>query len=383
MNKYLLYGHGGSYNHGAEAITKETIKWIKAFDSNAYIILSTHFKKQDCLFGMPVNQYCEPDYELLVYDKKTKGKGINDKKIYADTLKVIDKDTICVSVGGDNYCYDNWHRWKIIHEYAIECGAKSILWGCSIDPSLLNDEMIEVLSSHHLITVRESLTYGLLKENGLTNLVLCPDIAFMLQPKEIKLNKLIKSGDTVAINVSPLVMRREEQSGIVVENIIYTIEYIIENTSMNIALIPHVVMPTDNDFEVLNRIYKMVHRPDRVTIISDGLEAAEYKYIFSNCRFSICSRTHASIASYSSLIPTLAIGYSIKARGIAKDLGLSEYVLPIENIRKKDDIVTMIKRMERNEIEIKEILREKIQDIKTRVSVIPINPFQKVLDVQK
>lgn len=55
----------------------------------------------------------------------------------------------------------------------------------------------------------------------------------------------------------------------------------------------------------------------------------------------IGARTHATIAAYSSCVPTLVVGYSIKARGIAKDLfGTDEgYVLPVQALAKKEDLV--------------------------------------------
>ena len=54
----------------------------------------------------------------------------------------------------------------------------------------------------------------------------------------------------------------------------------------------------------------------------------------------VVARTHASIAAYSSSVPTLVIGYSVKSRGIAKDLfGTEEhYVLPVEKIRGGQDL---------------------------------------------
>ena len=46
MNKSLFYGHGGSYNHGAEAIVKSTVDVIKKRHPDSKVILSTHFKNK-------------------------------------------------------------------------------------------------------------------------------------------------------------------------------------------------------------------------------------------------------------------------------------------------------------------------------------------------
>ena len=46
----------------------------------------------------------------------------------------------------------------------------------------------------------------------------------------------------------------------------------------------------------------------------------ELKGFIARCRFFVGARTHATIAAYSSCIPTFSVGYSIKAKGIAQDI---------------------------------------------------------------
>ena len=55
----------------------------------------------------------------------------------------------------------------------------------------------------------------------------------------------------------------------------------------------------------------------------------------------ITARTHASIAAYSSCIPVLVLGYSVKSRGIARDIfGTDEnYVLPVQGLKSDDSVV--------------------------------------------
>jgi len=326
--KFLLYGHGGSYNHGAEAIIKSTIKLIKNNYPDSHVLLSTHFKEQDMEFGIDVNEYCERD-------KSSSEKGKYDKLIYKSTIDKIDKDTVCLSVGGDNYCYDNWRRWKAIHERAIEAGAKSVLWSCSIEPSMMDKEMLDTLRTHHVITARESITYNSLKEHGLNNAVLCSDVAFALTSIKVDLPTNFIEYNTVGINISPLVVRREVKPGIILENIATIIEYIIKNTDMKIALIPHVVMSMDNDYAILKEVYDMFNS-ERICLVSDKLDAAQYKYVISKCRFGIFSRC-------------IAIGYSIKSAGIAHDLGASDYVIGLDKFIDKFSLCTMFKNLMKNE----------------------------------
>ena len=48
--------------------------------------------------------------------------------------------------------------------------------------------------------------------------------------------------------------------------------------------------------------------------------APELKWVISKCRYFIGARTHAVIAAYSTGVPAIALGYSIKSKGIARDL---------------------------------------------------------------
>jgi colanic acid/amylovoran biosynthesis protein len=54
------------------------------------------------------------------------------------------------------------------------------------------------------------------------------------------------------------------------------------------------------------------------------MNATQLKYIISQCRFFIGARTHATIAAMSTGVPCTSIAYSVKARGINRDLFGSE-----------------------------------------------------------
>ena len=48
----------------------------------------------------------------------------------------------------------------MFQDKAAEVGAKTILWGCSVEPSAITPEMLVVLCSYIYIVARESLTYN-------------------------------------------------------------------------------------------------------------------------------------------------------------------------------------------------------------------------------
>ena len=306
MKHYLLYGHGGSYNHGSEAAVRCTIALLRERSQGCRITLSSHFPEQDKQFAIPADEIVGRDLS-----------GRTNAEVYAETLRRITSETICLSVGGDNYCYPNWQRYAAIHYAALARGAKSVLWSCSVEPSMLNEEMLAALRTHHLITVREDVSYLALRECGLDNLVRVSDIAFALKPRETALPK----GPYVALNLSPLVLRRNAALLGAYQRLIGEI---LSKTDWYIALVPHVEMPMDNDCEALALLNGPEERLHRVPA---GLTAAQYKYVIAHAELLVASRTHATIAAWSSGVPALAIGYSAKARGVAADVGQEAWVL--------------------------------------------------------
>jgi len=368
MKKFLLYGHGGSYNHGAEAIVRTTIKLIRDKYLDAHITLSSHFPQQDKEFALDVNAIYGPDESFWAIEKKT-AEIIERKelarKMYAQAQNQINNDTICLSVGGDVFCYNNWHRLEVFQERAADVGAKSILWCCSIEPSLITQEMLTVLQTYTHIAARESLTYNALKQHGITEKLLqSPDPAFFLEPKSFMLPEWLLKNQIVGINISPLIVRREANPGIIIENIKILIKWITKQTDYNIILIPHVMQNADNDYTLLYELFKELSDDykKRIYLLDSTLSATEYKYAVSKCRFLVCARTHLSIAAYSLCIPTIVLGYSVKSNGIAKDLGMNDYVLNINKIKDKNSIIDIFLSLFNEYKAVNDCLKSKITD---------------------
>lgn len=366
--KYILYGHGTAYNHGAEAIVKTTVRMIKQCDAEAYIVLSTHFASHDREFGIDliVDKLIEYDKTWLNEERQANGleKKVYAMKMYREVLDEIGTGTICLGIGGDNYCYSNWHRQSIFHEVAKMKGAKSILWRCSINSEALTDDLQTILKQHDLIIARESATLEVLEKRGITNTLLLPDTAFHLELQKTTLPIVFQGENKViGINLSPLILRYSNQEEKILENFVELIEYILKNTNFNICLIPHVTISVDDDIQALQLLYDVFKDNERVAFINQNLSAAEYKYIISHCYMMICARTHASIAAYSSRIPTLVIGYSIKSLGIAMDLNCLEYVIDAKLVT-SDILICKFKDLQEHYEEVKSCLKSKMSSDK-------------------
>lgn len=379
MSNIYLYAHGGSGNHGCEAIVRSTLKMLSGHN----ITLISSNPEEDVEYG--IDRLC-----TVIKDREEKlnRQSIDFLKAYAslklhkdfipieklhykEAFSHIQKGDIALSIGGDNYCYADVYKYRMFHEIAKARGAKTVLWGCSVEPEILKDPVIaNDIRNYNLITARETLSYAALKEIN-PNTELVSDPAFSLETKCLPLPEGFKEKNTVGINISPMVIKNEQIPGIVISNYKNLIEYILNNTDMSIALIPHVIWGDSDDRIPLIELYNEYFKSGRVVMISDH-NCEELKGYISRCRYFVGARTHATIAAYSSYVPTLVIGYSVKARGIAMDLfGTEEgYVLPVKSLCQKMQLLNEFKILIGNELKICKQLKTKIPTYINQYTVI-------------
>jgi polysaccharide pyruvyl transferase WcaK-like protein len=373
--KILFYMHAGSGNHGCEAILNSTVKML----NHPAAVLSVNVAED---FSYSLKQLSDEGRLELLQERHFKRYRFVHIAYYIYRMLSLDRESfiryryhqvfmknkmppVAISIGGDNYCYDIMIEDLLLMNKAFNAkGAKTILLGCSIEPELLNNPSIKAdMQRYHTIIARESVTYEALKQLGLPRLRLCPDPAFTLAKKELPLPEGFTAGNTIGINLSPLALENEHEAGITMAGYKALIKHIINTTDMQIALIPHVVWQRNDDRIPLKELYNTFSGTGRVVMIPDA-SCEELKGFIARLRFFIGARTHATIAAYSSLVPTLVIGYSVKARGIAIDLfGTAEnYVIPVQSLNKENDIIAAFKWLKENETNIKHNLTTKIPD---------------------
>lgn len=373
--KIGLYSHGGSGNHGCEAIVRATVQLL---GRNEYTLFSER-PEDDIRYGLDKYARVVPSQEglpkglaYIAYWTEMK-LSANDQvywqwqyRNFEHKVKGLD---LALAIGGDNYCYSGFtERFSILNKAFLRKGVPIILWGCSIDKERLDVKMLEDLRRFSFIVAREGITYNTLKKAGLSKVMVMPDTAFLLEENGKSLPEGFKPGNTVGLNISPLVIRQEKAKGIVMKNCYNLIEFILGETDMHIALIPHVVWEGNDDREPLCKLYEKYHSTNRIIMVEDA-DAPTLKTIIHNCRFMVASRTHASIAGYSTGVPTLTIGYSVKSFGIASDLfGSAEhYVLPITDIKNEDNLKNAFTWLTTHEKDIRKHYDLKLGDYLSRL----------------
>ena len=266
------------------------------------------------------------------------------KYSYNPFLKQMREGDVLVSTGGDMMCY---HDNEVIftNNQAKKLGVKTILWGCSMGKENLTERKLETLKKFDLVYARESLSFDFFKSLGLKNVVCNPDPAFVLKKEEIDAPDCFQKGKVIGINLSNYTVGAFSLNTPFGNEVRELLNYIFNKTDYHVLLIPHVLWDEQDDRVISKSVAEeYAHYSGRISILdSEKLNYLQIRYIISLCHLFIGGRTHAVISAYSTCVPTIALGYSIKSRGIAKDLGLEEFVVDCKNIRGKRTLLEIFK----------------------------------------
>ena len=389
MNKnrplFILAGNGPYENRGCEAIIRGTVKILRNnFQDPSFLSLSfpqeTDFElqsrneKDDAITHKKMNtdQYFKKKsfiQRIIFLFDKTKNKYL----LCNEMLTHIDNTLAVLSIGGDNYSLDYGipKLFTDLDDVVLDKKRPLILWGASVGPfnrlPKYEQYMIRHLRTVTAIFARESVTVDYLSKKGITeNVYQVADPAFLMDPMEPRdeNKKLTIKQGAIGLNLSPLMARYVTAGDLpqwerIAANIIGTIA---KKTRRPVYLIPHVTIPRSNDFTFLEKVWNLTDSQikSEINLIPPSYNAAETKWIISNMSLFAGARTHSTIAALSSNIPTLSFAYSIKAKGINRDIfGHEKYCL--EPVQLTPEIVTLrIESMLANTDEIKNELKEKI-----------------------
>ena len=372
-NKVTLYMHSGSGNHGCEAIVRSLTKLLHNEDNMLNPCVMTNDRQEDL-------RYISEDICHFVEEKHMSKNVLNHTFYYLYRKITKDQESflryrfrymyknppkVGVSIGGDTYCYDYMvNEIMLTNSMLHKLGTKTILLGCSVEPNLVKrPDVTEDMKLYDKILARESITYNALLDTGVEKdkLELVPDPAFTLDTEFLPLPYGWKEGKMVGLNLSPLIGMYAKSKDIALKCYEGLISHILESSDNNVALIPHVVWDRSDDRIPLSSLYEKFKDTGRVILIGDHT-APQLKGFIARCSLFIGARTHATIAAYSSMVPTLVIGYSVKARGIALDLFGTEdsFVLPVQILETKDQLIDGYEWLRANSSNITNTLKTKI-----------------------
>ncbi len=383
VQNITLFVSSGSGNHGCEAIVRSIAQILLS-----PVSLVSDRPEDESQYGVdsiaqiiPVKLYDKHFLPRLINFLCRRVLKSNHYNYSFQFSRLLDKrNSLLISIGGDVFCGEDTELLEYLNA-SLSRKNTTVLWGCSIEPEKLKkSNVVECMNNFALIFARESITYQALLNSGVkATTFLCADPAFQLSRIDLPLPVGFDAGNTIGINVSPLVIAREGK-GMVLKNFRALIRHIIDTTNFKIALIPHVVWRGVDDRVPLHMLYEEFSDSKRVIEIGDS-NCEVLKGYIARCRMFIGARTHSTIAAYSSCVPTLAIGYSVKAKGIAKDLfGTYEnYVLPIEEMRYEHNLVKAFEFLSANELSIRKNL-ENLMPQYAATALVPKSEIAKYYD---
>ncbi|GAB4233255.1 MAG: hypothetical protein Kow00109_05950 [Acidobacteriota bacterium] len=215
-------------------------------------------------------------------------------------------------------------------------------------------------SSLILARDRESLEIAEKLVRGKRPVLLCPDVAFALPPKEppavefdgeavpwsvvAGLSEPAGEESPIGLNVNGLMYNggytRRNMFGLRLDYPKFLprlVEKLLELHPGEIWLIPHTYGPpesVESDPEACRRVQEALPAAlrRRVRRVTGEYDCCELKAIIGRCRFFIGSRMHSCIAALSQGIPTAGIAYSDKFRGVFDTVGVADWVVDARQV---------------------------------------------------
>lgn len=366
-------------NMGSQAMVRGTVYNVRKVYDDAYcevLANDKEFEDSDIIEGINKRRYRysirgdKINWQRIVNKlyRMVSGKSSQGLKMW-DFRKDARRSDLVIIIGGDNYdkSYNSLSYMNDTNQFVGEIGKeKCVLYNCSVSEEDLSEKVIKDISRFKYITARDSISYSNLKK-ALPNkdVRFYPDVAFCMKPEIVPLPDGWEHGKMIGINLSSLVA--DGRYGVNEDEVLNAyykmIDYIINDTDLKICFIPHV--KKNADLVMLRKLYDHVEDKSRAILIDhENFNAAQKKYIISQCRLFVGARTHSTIAAYSTMVPTLVIGYSVKSIGIATDLFGTDKgnVVPVAELKNSDGFLETFKNFLAREGQMKKQLELVIPD---------------------
>lgn len=222
-------------------------------------------------------------------------------------------------------------------KHKLRRGVRRVLWGWTPGMGSLSRRTVRELSRYHAVVVSEQESVEVLRSVGLGKKVrLGPDPAFLVERQLRPLRGAFRQ-DTVGLCLSPAVCRFESTEGLLYRSYCHLIRWILDNTALQIALIPYCVRHSCNDCLLLTALEREFPEESRMTRREDG-DCRVLRGDLSMCR--CCVGTAGALAAWSCGVPGLCIGASSRAQGLSRTLfGSNEQtVVSVRSLKGETDL---------------------------------------------
>jgi len=367
--KILLVGNGSYLNRGCEAIARGTLRILQGVFPDSWVenhIFVREMDKSLAILAARADQAADIRQKILPSARPLarfslswllyqlgRRLGPHDlgylgcrrfENLFRSTITSAD---MALQLGGDTYTLDYGFPLKhaVLDRALRSKGIPVALWGGSVGPFGPGSRTEKWMGTHlqkyvDLILVRETASLDYLRGIGLgSKTFLMGDPGFVLDPivPPPDLLKGIPIEGAIGLNLSPLLHRFHASGNDMprwVNDAGALIRRLQESFNRPLLLIPHVTQIGNDDYEFMQEAVRRAGLdPGVVPALPPSLTAAEIKWIIARLDLLIAARTHATIAGFSSHIPTISIAYSVKALGINQQVfGHHKFVIPAREL---------------------------------------------------
>jgi colanic acid/amylovoran biosynthesis protein len=144
----------------------------------------------------------------------------------------------------------------------------------------------------------------------------------------------------------------------------------LQSQGRRVVLIPQVATDYlgDDDRIVSRRIHS--YCATKPLLVDDVVDHRDLKALYGECSMLLGTRFHSVIFSLTSRVPCIAIGYEHKTHGIMRDLGLHDWVLPIEDVT-YERLRTLIDQLDQSRAQYLEQLQATLPAYIDRADALP------------
>ena len=222
---------------------------------------------------------------------------------------------------------------------------------------------------YDLLLCREKLSQRVLTENGIKpqKTFATYDSGFMMKSNEFNVESISKE-KYVIFSISFQIIRQWKDNDInYIQLMQELIKHILAQYKYNIILLPNEFKNAYDDMAVAKDIKKEYANNDRVKIFDiRSVTPKNVKYLISKSEILVGSRYHAIIASLSSSVPTLVIGWHYKYEEVVNKFQLDEYLIKIKDCTPKL-LIEKFDNMEAKKTEIKNSLAQINIEVKNNI----------------
>lgn len=358
MNILIINAHS-SKNKGDAGIVLSMIDAIKKHNRNCNIKIHSRFPEIDGKFYDEPVSSCVDNVSIDPKTSKLKKMGSAVKLLatLTNTRKVKSSDyewaDVVVSCGGGFLLSHGFSVALMQHlvqiKTAFDYGKPVVIYAQSIGPfynKYMQTLAKKVLDKVSKIYIRESVSKNWLEKIGCENrnIELVPDSAFsMYLEGSSRIEDLLENvkqkhnGPIVGMTVRdwnfPEVTDTEFHRNKYIESVRAAIKHMSEKYNAKVLLMPQVLGPNPfNDDRIISREVLKTINPESAELLDYDFHPRELKYLYSKMDMFVGTRMHSNIFALSTSVPTVAINYEHKTKGIMELLNLNDYVVDIKDI---------------------------------------------------